>query len=145
MLESCNVVVTFESVDEIIHHSNKPSFSLLSHSTIKFAFQHITKWNLEICRILTLAGTLGSEKANVFEDSKRVWHVWPSVFSFHCDIYRFHNQVRLHYNSHLHVTPKPKWISLSDEDHPNTVPLGSVNSSLGSSFQVPSNPFVAFL
>ena len=39
------MVVTFESVDEILwcDHSNKTLFALLSHSTLKFAFQHITK------------------------------------------------------------------------------------------------------
>ena len=49
------------------------------------------------------------------------------------------------HNSNSHLTPKSKWISLEVEDGDNTVPLGNVKSSVGSSFQVPSNPLVLFL
>ena len=38
-METCNVVVSFESVDEILwcDHSNETSFTVLSHGTICWA------------------------------------------------------------------------------------------------------------
>jgi len=102
------VVVTFESVDEILlcDHSNETSLALLSHSTTYFsAFYKIKLGNLSY---FDFGHHFWQPRVNVCEASKREWQVRLSVFSFHCEICRFHNQVRLLYNPHLHVTPKPK-------------------------------------
>ena len=46
-METCSVVLTFESVDKILwcEHSNKTSSAVLLHVTI--CFQYSTKYNLE--------------------------------------------------------------------------------------------------
>ena len=46
VMETCSVVLTFESVDEILwcDHSNETSSAVLLHGTI--SFQYFTKWHL---------------------------------------------------------------------------------------------------
>ena len=62
-METRNVVITFESVDEILwrDHSNELSFVVLSHGTICFA--GFGKLNLKFFLNITLASTR-SERAN---------------------------------------------------------------------------------
>ena len=47
-METCNVVLTFESVDEIIwhDHSNETSWAVLLHGTIPFFQYFITEFFL---------------------------------------------------------------------------------------------------
>ena len=56
-MEACNVVLTLESVDEILwyDHSNEISFAVLSHGTTCFAELKKNFW--EFFRIFTLATT----------------------------------------------------------------------------------------
>ena len=58
------MILTFESVDEILHcdHSNDSSLAVLSHGTIYILVFY--KMKFDICLELPFLGTLGSERVN---------------------------------------------------------------------------------
>ena len=69
IMETCSVVLTFESVDEILwcDHLNETSLALLLHGTICFSifYSHNEIWNFSRILYLALLVHVGNELKHV--------------------------------------------------------------------------------
>ena len=84
IVKICSLVLTFESVNEILwcDHLNETSLAVLLHGNIS---QHFTKWNLGFSWILVF-GTLGTRRANLilfYRDFSWRWK-FKTQPSWHC-------------------------------------------------------------